>query len=431
MIETYKFRLYPTKDQEVLLQKHFGSVRFIYNWALDFNKKLYATQKKYKNYIAINCDGDLVKLKQEKEWLKEINSQSLISSIGHLDWAFNKFFKGQSGFPKFKKKEFTKASFEVPQHFNIDFKNSSIQIPKFAKKNKIRCKISRKVNMKNFLKFGTATISQNSSGQYFVSFIVHRNEQIKNPILDAKITKENSLGFDFGLKHFLTLSDGRIIDSPEYFKKFLDKLKFEQRKLSKKQKGSKNKEKQRIKVAKVHQHISNQRQDFLHKLSSSLVKESQFDCFCFEDLNLNAMKKLWGRKVSDLSYYTFQQMMLYKAVKTGKVCAKIGRFEPSSQICSNCGHQQKMLLDQRTYICPECGLIIDRDINAAINIRNFALRNIFKTTDGTSGSNACGDGSSDLSDANCLNETTVEEARKSKHCKKCKEEAQKITPLKV
>lgn len=134
---------------------------------------------------------------------------------------------------------------------------------------------------------------------------MHRDVELKKVVEDSKITKDNSLGFDFGLKHFLTLSDGRTFDSPEYFKKTLDKLAWEQRKLSKKQKGSKNKEKQRIKVAKIHQKISDQRNDFLHKLSTSLVKESQFDCFCFEDLNLEGMKKLWGRKVSDLSYFTF------------------------------------------------------------------------------------------------------------------------------
>ena len=431
MIETYKFRIYPTKEQEVLLQKHFGCVRFIYNWALDFNKKLYVQTRKYKNYVAINCDGDLIKLKQEKEWLKEVNSQSLISSIGHLDWAFNRFFKGLGGFPKFKKKELTAKSFEVPQHFDIDFKNSSIQIPKFCKKNKIHCKISRKVNMNHFKKFGTATISQNSSGQYFVSFIVHRDEEPEQPILDNKISENNSLGFDFGLKHFLTLSDGRIFNSPEYFKKTLDKLAWEQRKLSKKQKGSKNKEKQRIKVARVHQKISDQRSDFLHKLSTSLVKESQFDCFCFENLSLEGMKKRWGRKVSDLSYYAFQQMMLYKATKAGKVCVKIGRFEPSSQICCKCGHRQKMPLDVRTYKCPECGQAIDRDVNAAINIRNFALRNILRNTDGTSGINACRDGSSGKHGANCVCETAVGETRKSSHCKKCKEEGLKITPFRV
>lgn len=265
-------------------------------------------------------------------------------------------------------------------------------------------------------KIGTATISRNPSGQYFVSFIVHTNEQITNPIPDANITKENSFGFDFGLKHFLTLSDGRMIDSPEYFKHTLDKLAFEQRKLNKKQKGSKNKEKQRIKVARVHQKIHDQREDFLHKLSAKLVKESQFDCFCFEDLNLKGMQKRWGRKISDLSYYAFQQMMLYKAAKVGKICAKIGRFDPSSQICSKCGHRQKMPLDQRTYVCPECGMSMDRDVNAAINIRDFAVFRVIRkdltNTDGRSGINAFGDGSSDNCGANCSCETTVDESGK-------------------
>lgn len=305
MIETYKFRLYPTEEQKVLLRKHFGCIRFIYNWALDFNKKLYASEQKYKNSIGLCSSGELIKLKTEKEWLKEVNSQSLIASIGHLDKAFNKFFKGQSGFPKFKKKEFTKSSFEVPQHFEIDFKSSSIQIPKFCKKNKIKCRISKRVKLRDFIKYGTATISENSCGQFFVSFIVHRDEKLPSPIKKEFISKENSLGFDFGLKHFLTLSDGRTIDSPEFFKKTLDKLRQEQRKLSKKQKGSKNKEKQRIKVAKVHNKISNQRNDFLHKLSTSIVKENQFVCFCFENLNLKGMSKVWGRKINDLSYYTF------------------------------------------------------------------------------------------------------------------------------
>ena len=146
IIETYKFRMYPTEEQKVLLRKHFGCSRFIYNWALDYNKKLYASEQKYKNSIGLCSSGEIVKLKQEKEWLKEVNSQSLIASIGHLDKAFNRFFKAQSGFPKFKKKDFTRASFEVPQHFDIDFKHSSIQIPKFCKKNKLKVRISRRVN---------------------------------------------------------------------------------------------------------------------------------------------------------------------------------------------------------------------------------------------------------------------------------------------
>ena len=431
MIDTYKFRLYPTEEQKILLAKHFGCVRFIYNWALKFNQMYYAQTKKYKNYLQINCDGDLVKLKEEKDWLYEVNSQSLISSIGHLDWAFNRFFKGLGGYPKIKRKETTKKSFEVPQHFKIDFKKHAISIPKFAKKNTLRCKIHRRVNMEGFIKFGTATVSQDNAGDYWVSFIVHRKDELPKQASHNQISESNSLGFDFGLKHFLTLSDGRQIDNPEYFKHALSKLAFEQKKLSKKTKGSKNKERQRVKVAKIHQKISSQRKDFLNKLSNSLVKESQFDCFCFEDLSLDGMKRMWGRKVSDLSYYSFQQMMAYKSAKVGKITVKIGRFEPSSQICSNCGHRQKMSLGIRVYKCPNCNIIIDRDLNAAINIRNFALKDILKNTDGTSGINACGVESSNSCNANCSCETIDNEARKSSDCTRCKEEHLKITPFKV
>lgn len=367
--------------------------------------------------MSIATSQDFKNLKIENSWLKEINSQSICNSIAHLGRGFKNFFDGRSGFPKFKSRHNNHQSFEVPAGLKIDFQKKKIQIPKFLKTktedNRIKFVLSRRVKKG---KIGTATISRNPSGQYFISFIVHTNEQPKNIIDDVKISVSNSLGFDFGLKHFLTLSDGRTVDSPEFFKHTLDKLAKEQRKLSKKQKGSKNKEKQRIKVARVYQKISDQRQDFLHKLSTSIVKESQFDCFCFEDLNLKGMQKFWGRKVSDLSYYTFQQMMLYKAAKNGKKTIKIGRFEPSSQLCSKCGHRQKMTLDKRTYVCPECGMTMDRDLNAAINIRDFAVFRVVRkdltNTDGRLGINAFGDGSSDLDDASHLSETTVDELGK-------------------
>ena len=411
MIETYRFRLYPTKEQEMLLNKHFGSVRFIYNWALEYDTKKYAQTQKHLGWISILNSGDYKKLKEENPWLKEINSQSLQNSVSHLDKAFQRFFRHQSRFPKFKSKFDSNQSFEIPANTKIDFKAKKIQIPKFIKTkacdNRLKFVLSRRVKKG---KIGTATVSKNPAGQYFISFIVHTNEQY--PEFQKEITKENSLGIDFGLKHFLNFSNGEKIDSPEYFKKALDKLALEQRKLSKKQKGSKNKEKQRLKVARVHQHIVDQRQDFLHKLSTGIVKESQFDVFCLEDLNLNGMKKIWGRKVSDLSYCAFQQMLSYKCIKYGKKMIKIGRFEPSSQICSNCGHRQKMSLDERTYKCPECGNKMDRDVNAALNIRNFALRDILKNTDGRSGINAFGDGSAGLDDANCSSETTVDELGK-------------------
>ena len=304
MIETYKFRLYPNEEQKVLLAKHFGSVRFVYNWALNYNTTQYAQSKKHLGWMSIVTSGDFKKLKEDNDWLYEVNSTSLQNTVGHLDKAFQRFFRHQGGFPKYKSKHDNNQSFEVPAGLKIDFKAKKIQIPKFLKQknrdNRIKFVLTRKIKKG---KVGTATISRNPSGQYFISFIVHTSEEY--PEFNKEITSKNSLGIDFGLKHFLTFSDGRTIDSPEYFKHALDKLRKEQRKLSRKQKGSKNKEKQRIKVAKVHQHLANQRQDFLHKLSTGLVKDSQFDVFCMEDLNLNAMKKIWGRKVSDLSYYTF------------------------------------------------------------------------------------------------------------------------------
>ena len=288
-------------------------------------------------------------------------------------------------------------------------------------------KISRRVKKG---KIGTATISRNSTDEYYVSFIVHTKDEPKKMIDDAKISYENSLGIDFGLKKFMTFSNGDNIDNPQYFKNMLDKLTQEQRKLSKKTKGSKNKEKQRKKVAKIHQKIANQRKDFLHKTSTKLVKDSQFDCFCIEDLSLQGMKKLWGRKVLDLGWNMFTSMLSYKVAREGKLLKKIGRFEASSQICHCCGHKQKMPLDVRVYKCPVCGIVIDRDLNAAINIRNFALRDLIKNTDGTPGINACGVGSSGKSSVKMSCETAVEEARKSSECQGM-EEHLKITPFKV
>ena len=412
MIETYKFRLYPTKDQETLLAKHFGSVRFVYNWALEYETKQYAQSKKFVGWMSLVGGGDFVKLKEENQWLYDVGANSLINAVSHLDKAFQRFFRGHGGFPKFKSKYDNRQSFEIPTGLKIDFKHRKIQLPKFLNKkgidNRLKFVLSKKVAKG---KIGTATVSKNPSGEYYISFIVHTKETY--PEFNKEVSTENSLGIDFGLKHFLTCSDGRKIDSPQFFKNGLEKLTKEQRKLSKKQKGSKNREKQRIKVAKVYQHISNQRENYLHNLTTELVKESQFDVFCIEDLNLKGMSKLWGRKMSDMSYYTFQSMLAYKALKFGKKLVKIGRFEPSTQICSCCGHRQKLSLDERIYNCPECGISLDRDVNAALNIRNFGIRNLIKNTDTTSGINACGDGSSGLSDANCLSETTVSEARKS------------------
>ena len=413
MIETYRFRLYPNDEQKVLLAKHFGTVRFVYNWALNYNTEQYAQCKKHLGWLSICGSDEYHQLKKDNPWMRETNVQSMTHAIAHLDKAFQRFFRGKSGFPKFKSKYDNRQSFEVPEGLKIDFKHRKIQIPKFINRkacdNRLKFVLSKKVAKG---KYGTATVSKNAAGQYFISFIVHTKEEY--PEFNKSITKDNSLGIDFGMKHFLNYSTGEKVDSPEFFRHALDKLRREQRKLSKKQKGSKNKEKQRIKVARCHLKIVNQRQDFLHKLTTGLVKDSQFDVFCLETLNLQGMSKLWGRKVNDLSYYEFQRQLEYKCQKWGKKVIKIGRFEPSSQICSACGHRQKLGLNERTYRCPHCGAVLDRDTNAAMNIRNFALRDTIKnlSTGGTPGTNACGVGSSGCRDASRGNETADVEAGK-------------------
>ena len=364
LYKAYKYRLYPTKEQEILLAKHFGCVRYIYNWGLDFKTKTYKETGKNIGYMQISGkNGELSTLKKDNPFLKEVNSQSLVSALGNLDKAYKAFFEHRSGFPKFKNKS-DKQSFQVPQHGRFDQKNNRLYIPKF--KEGIYCKIHRKLPKG---KLGTFTVSKNPSGRYFVSVLVEIDESVKEKIIP---TKETTLGIDFGLKTFLTTSDGNKFKSPEYLKRSLAKLQKLSRKHSKKQKGSKNKEKERIKLARLHEKISNQRLDFLHKLSSKLISENQ--AICIEDLNIQGMSKLWGRKINDLSYYTFIQMLLYKSTWEGKMIIKIGRFEPSSQICSHCGYRNHNLtLKDRTWICPKCNSKLDRDINAAINIRDFGF----------------------------------------------------------
>lgn len=362
MIRAYKFRLYPTEDQKILLSKHFGSVRHVYNWALDYKTKFYKENKKGISWMQLTSNEDFFEYKSNNPWLKEINSQSIISSIGNLDRAYKNFFEGRSKFPVYKNK-YVKQSFQVPQHGKVDVNNSKLLIPKF--KGGIECIFSRPLPKGEH---GTYTISKNAAGRYYVSILIHTEETLKR-----KPIAKNVLGLDFGLKTFITDSDGNSYHSPEFLKKSLDKLRILSRKHSKK-KGTKNKEKDRNKLARLHDKISNQRGDFLHKLSHQLICKNQADTICIEDLNIKGMSKLWGRKINDLSWSEFTRQLQYKADWYGKNLIKIGRFDPSSQICSGCGSRNhKLELNDRTWTCKTCNTNHDRDINAAKNIRDFGM----------------------------------------------------------
>lgn len=357
MLKAYKYRIKPTKEQTILINKHIDSVRFLYNLALECKQMAWAGNK-----VNINC-FDLMKqipdLKKECEWLKEINSQSLQQPIRNLDNAFTRFFKGQGNFPKFKKKS-NNGSFNIPQ--NVSLENGKLIIPKFKKG--IAIILHRPIKGK----VRQATISRTTTGKYFVSILCETGKLIpeKKPILE-----ETSVGIDLGLKSFLVSSDEQMLDNPKFLRKAQSKLKYIQRKYSK-HKGKRT----RKKLAKLHEKVANQRKDFLHKTSSNLVKNH--DSICIEDLAIANMMKNHNLalSISDVGWSEFVRQLQYKAEWSGKSILKIGWFEPSSKTCSNCGSINKELaLQNREWICKNCEALLNRDVNAAINIKNFALRN--------------------------------------------------------
>jgi len=357
MFKGYKYRLYPTESQKVLLNKHLGCVRLIYNLALELKTMAWTEYKT--NISRYDIQKQLPELKREYEWLKEVNSQSLQSALVDLDSAYDKFFKGQNSFPNFKKKSYG-GSFHVPQ--NVKIKNSKLSIPKFKKDIDVVLHRELKGRIKS------ATISKTSTDKYFVSILCEIDEDLpKKP----EVKNSTTVGIDLGIKDFVITSDGQKFGNPKYYKEALDKLKYLQRKYSK-YKGKRT----RKKLAKQHEKVKNKRNDFLHKLSTKLISENQ--TICLEDLNVEGMRpnRKLSQAISDTGWSTFVSMLEYKAQWYGVNIIKIGRFDPSSKTCSTCGHINKDLqLSDRVWTCNECNSSHDRDVNAAKNVKVFALNN--------------------------------------------------------
>ena len=357
MYKAFKYRLYPTEPQKELIAKHIGSSRFVYNLALETKNAAYIGAKH--NYSAFDLVKQLPELKKELTWLKEVNSQSLQQAIQNMDIAFKKFFKGD-GFPKFKSKRKGKQSFSIPQ--NVIVENDLLIIPKF--KEGIKMSLHRPTN-------GTiksATISVTPTGKYFVSILCDTKEEIPTKAL---ITESTTIGIDLGIKDFAITSEGEVFDNPKYLRKAQSKLKYAQRKYSK-HKGKRTKKK----IAKLHEDIVNKRKDFLHKVSTKLIRENQ--TIALETLAVKNMVKNHNlaQAINDVSWSTFVSMLEYKADWYGKNILKIGQFSPSSKTCSNCGAINKELqLKDREWTCGSCNTLLDRDVNASINIKNFALKN--------------------------------------------------------
>jgi putative transposase len=306
-----------------------------------------------------------MKKQPETEWLKEAGSQSLQASLEHLDTAFNNFFSKRSDFPKFKSKN-NKQSYTIPSGTELDFDHGRLWLPKF--KEGIKIKLSRKITGD----IRKSTVSRNASGEYHISIIVETGTDI--PVKPKLESKTDVLGIDVGIKDFCVTSEGEVVENPKFLRSTHDRLILLQRKLSHKQKGSKNRKKAQLKVAKLHQTIVNKRTDFLHKLSTRLVRENQ--AIAREDLNVKGMMKnhKLARAISEVAWTQFDSFTSYKTEWYGKRYLQIGRFEASSKTGNECGHYYGGLtLDQRSWKCPTCGIVYDRDVNAALNIRDWAF----------------------------------------------------------
>ena len=357
--KAYKFRLYPNKEQEIMFTKTFGCVRFIYN-------KMLADKIEYYKETKQKLNNTPAQYKKEFEWLKEVDSLALANAQMNLQTAYNNFFRNPKvGFPKFKSKKRNKNSYTTNnQNGTVSIVDGKLKLPKIGL---VKMKQHRFIPDEQKIK--SATITETPSGKYYVSILVEYEQYIP----DVQLDKNKALGLDYASHSFYVDSQGREADYPKFYRNAQNILAKEQRKLSHMKYGSNNYQRQKIKVARVQEHIANQRRDWIHKLSTSLANE--YDYICVEDINMQniAQSLNLGKSTNDNGFGMFRTILAYKLADRGKKLIKIDKWFPSSKMCRFCGTINKNLtLADRIWTC-ECGKTLNRDENAAINIMNVGL----------------------------------------------------------
>ena len=365
MLKGYKYRLYPNSVQQELIEKHIGHARHVYNWALALKSKYYNETSKTLSRGELQTLLVLMK-KTEKPWLKEVNSQSLLAALFNLETAYQNFFQKRAQFPQYKKKYDSHQSFQCPQHVTVDFENGYLHLPKIKS---IRAQFHRSFSGE----IKTVTIRRMASGKYYASILVENHDPLP---VKAMIERDKTLGMDLGLTHYLITDQGEKHPHPTYLKNSLSRLKKKQQQFSRKKKYSKNRSKEKNILAKCHETVTNRRYDFIQQLSAKLAFNNHETSFAVEDLHIKGMIKnhKLARALADSGWGKFIQALTYKCSWLGKNILTINRFIASSKICSICGFRlEKLALNVREWRCNDCGTVHDRDINAACNIKAFAL----------------------------------------------------------
>ena len=364
MLNAYKYRLHPTREQSEFFNKSFGCVRFIYNWGLQKRIEAYMKDKGRISYVQLCAMLTDLKKEEQYSWLREVSNECLQQALRNLDAAFTRFFREKEGFPRFKSKSRSRQSYKAILSVHVDQERRRIKLPKIGW-----------VKYGNNRKFEgdvrSVTVSVTPSGKYHVSVLVDDGKEIPEKL---PVTFDTTIGIDMGIKDFAVCSNGDTYENPRYLIKAEQRLRTLQRRLSRKKKGSNRRNRARMILARQHEKVANRRQDYLHKISTKIVRENQ--AIVVEDLNTKGMMRnhRLAKAIGACGWSTFFKMLEYKCERQGKTFIRIGRFDPSSKTCS-CGHVYRGLkLSEREWVCPSCGSVNDRDLLAACNIKRFGLQ---------------------------------------------------------